>query len=215
MGMVCNWITSNYLPKQFWYFGLCVAAHVCSYTPIQTDDCLWSSPFELAYGKKPDWRNLIPMFCMSYVKHHCGSTIHCSTSDSQSTKCICVGQDIKSDGLLFYIPHTKQLISSSDYYLDPTIPSVPTFNLHYNDGIHFNFYHDCCETFRSPQFQPSDHVFITQDDGTSYLPATILATPDYPVTDYTVCLHDTLDDIQMSPLSVNDINPATVADTTS
>ena len=53
-------------------------------------------------------------------------------------KCILVGNDNKSDGQLFYLPHTKSLIGSADYKLDPTHPSGPIFQLQYNGGIQFN-----------------------------------------------------------------------------
>eukprot|EP00957_Ditylum_brightwellii_P075376 5727618-Ditylum_brightwellii.AAC.1 len=34
------------------YFGLHAAACVCNYMSIQTEDDLWSSPFEITYGVK-------------------------------------------------------------------------------------------------------------------------------------------------------------------
>ena len=34
MTMVCNWLTSNYLPQKFWYFALKMAAQVSNYMPI-------------------------------------------------------------------------------------------------------------------------------------------------------------------------------------
>eukprot|EP00957_Ditylum_brightwellii_P018926 1423285-Ditylum_brightwellii.AAC.1 len=66
MNMVRNWLTSNYLPKQFWYFGMRAAAQVANYMPIQTDEGKWTTPFEIIYKTKPDWRNLVPMFSLSY-----------------------------------------------------------------------------------------------------------------------------------------------------
>ena len=57
---------------------------------------------------------------------------------SQSVKCILVGNDNKSDGQLLYVPHTKSLIWSADYKLDPTHLSDPIFQLQYNGGIEFN-----------------------------------------------------------------------------
>eukprot|EP00957_Ditylum_brightwellii_P017184 1295366-Ditylum_brightwellii.AAC.1 len=38
MNMVRNWLTSNYLPKKFWYFGLKAAAQVSNYMPILRKD---------------------------------------------------------------------------------------------------------------------------------------------------------------------------------
>eukprot|EP00957_Ditylum_brightwellii_P202761 15331703-Ditylum_brightwellii.AAC.1 len=66
--MVQNWLTSNFLPKDFWYFGLYAAAQVSNYMPIQLEDGTWTTPYEQVYKVKPDWRNLVPMFSLAHVK---------------------------------------------------------------------------------------------------------------------------------------------------
>eukprot|EP00957_Ditylum_brightwellii_P063151 4793665-Ditylum_brightwellii.AAC.1 len=130
MNMVQNWLTSNYLPKKFWYFALRAAAQVSNYMPIQSDKGTWTTPFEQVFKQKTDWRNLVPMFSLSYLRRLRDNTGYRATADSQSIKAICVGNDKKSDRLLFYVPSSKSLISSSDYTLDPSIPSGPVFNLY-------------------------------------------------------------------------------------
>eukprot|EP00957_Ditylum_brightwellii_P016897 1274335-Ditylum_brightwellii.AAC.1 len=69
------------------------------------------------------------MFSLSYIKRNRDADGFRVTADSQSIKAICVGNNNKSNGLLFYLPQTKSLVSSSDYTLDPFIPSGPAFNL--------------------------------------------------------------------------------------
>ena len=45
-----------------------------------------------------------------------------------------MGNDPKSDGLLFYSPDFKSLIGSADYILDPVPPSGPVCNIPYDGG---------------------------------------------------------------------------------
>ena len=77
---------------------------------------------------------------------------------SQSIKCILVGNNNLSDGQLFYVPHTKIIIGSSDYKLDPTYPSGPMFQLHYDDGIQFNLYIPQSSDMRPPTLNIGDRV---------------------------------------------------------
>ena len=48
--------------------------------------------------------------------------------------------DKKSDGTLFYVPHTKIIIGSADYDLGPFHPSGPVFELTYDGGTQFNLH---------------------------------------------------------------------------
>eukprot|EP00957_Ditylum_brightwellii_P111835 8529907-Ditylum_brightwellii.AAC.1 len=73
------------------------AAQVSNYMPIQTDEGKWTTPFNLGHKVKPDWRNLVPMFSLAYVKRNRDSSGHRATADSQTIKAICVGNDKKSD----------------------------------------------------------------------------------------------------------------------
>ena len=50
-----------------------------------------------------------------------------------------MGIDPKSDTKLFYVLHTKSIIGSVDYDLDPSHPSGSVFGLIYDGGIQFNF----------------------------------------------------------------------------
>ena len=48
--MVRNWMISNLLPSEFWYFGLRYAVQVTNMMPATLSDGTVSTPFELAYG---------------------------------------------------------------------------------------------------------------------------------------------------------------------
>ena len=128
MSLARSWLTSNLLPTRFWYFAIRQAVQVHNYTPIKVDG-VDTTPHELLYGKKPDYRNLFPMFSLAYVKRRKDGKKHRTKAMSQTIRCICVGNDHKSDGRLFYVPHSKGLIGSADYVLDPVPPFRSTLQI--------------------------------------------------------------------------------------
>ena len=153
-----NWLTSNYLPKSFWYFAVRPATIVSNYMPLQLADRTWTSPFEQVYNVKPDWQNLVPMFSVAYVKRLRDADVSHNTSDSKTIHAICVGNDPDSDSLLFYLPHSCQCISSSDYTLDPSLPSGPGFGLHYDGKLHCQPFSPSSPTITPPVFSVNDTV---------------------------------------------------------
>ena len=52
--MVCNWITSNYLPWKFWYFSPKMAVQVYNYMPILFENDQWTTQQKQKYGTKPN-----------------------------------------------------------------------------------------------------------------------------------------------------------------
>ena len=76
----------------------------------------------------------------------------------QSINCILVGNDNLSDEQLFYVPHTKSIIVSSDYKLDPTHYSGPILQLQYNGDIQFNLYIPQSSDMRPHTFNMGDRI---------------------------------------------------------
>eukprot|EP00957_Ditylum_brightwellii_P032422 2456768-Ditylum_brightwellii.AAC.1 len=202
MNMVCNWLTSNYLPKKNWYFALRAAAQDSNYMPIQTEEGTWTTPFEMVFQQKPDWCNLVPMFSLSYR----------ATADSQSIKAICVGNDKKSDGLLFYIPLSKRLISSSDYTLDPTIPSGPVFNLYYDGCIGFNLYSPSSEQLHPLVYESGESIYYKTPEMELYEHSIILISPTEHNNIATIKNKTTQDILQVDITAITTLNPASVAE---
>jgi len=61
---------------------------------------------------------------------------------------IAMGRCRKSDGMIFYSPHSKELYISSDYKLDEGRHTPTAFHLPYNGGIFVGFYnHNHSSTF--------------------------------------------------------------------
>ena len=108
--MVSNWLTSNYLPRKFWYFAINMAIHVSNCMNILLENGQWTTPHEEKYGTKPDWCNLAPVFSFGYIRRNQYSNKQRATADSQSIMGICVGNDTKSYGLLFYLSTSKKLM---------------------------------------------------------------------------------------------------------
>ena len=75
--------------------------------PILLKNDQWTTPHKRKYGTKPDWRNLVPMFSLSYICRNRDGNKHQATADSQSIIGIYVDNDTKSDVLLFYLQTTK------------------------------------------------------------------------------------------------------------
>ena len=204
--MARSWLSAAGLPPKFWYFAIKRAAEISNYFPVLHNDTV-TTPFELAHRRKPDFRTLFPMFSLSYVRQT-------TNSDSsprhnfirQTTKCIAVGRDPTSDGLLFFNPKTNRTLSSADYRLDPSKPSGVAFRYPPSDTLHFHLHDSKSEDFRPPEFDMGDTVLVsTPDLNISNEKASVLSIPlsldDY----YTVqLLHDgtilQLNSTDMSPL---------------
>lgn len=160
MTLARSWLASHLLPTKFWYFAIKQAVQVCNYTPINVKN-KWTTAFELMYQQKPDYRNLMPLFSVAYVKRKRDGTTHRTKAMSQTLRCICVGNDPKSDGLLFYSPDFKSLIGSADYTLDPIPPSGPICNIPYDGGVQFDLQCDGDTVHRPPAYQLHDTVYCT------------------------------------------------------
>jgi hypothetical protein len=81
------------------------------------------------------------MFSVGFFKHlRDGQNHRSGISQSKSMQGIALGCCRKSDGMIFFCPHTKQLYTSSDYKLDEGRNTPNTFNLHYDGGIFVGLY---------------------------------------------------------------------------
>ena len=150
-GMARSYITDMQMPRCYWYWALRHAVHVANLLPC-TVNGLSTTPHELVYGVKPDFRTLFRLFSTGYFKHERDSTRdRDGIAESKSMCGIVIGRDRKSDGLLFYCPHTKHIYTSGDYKLDEGRNTPNTFNLKYEGGIFVGLYDSSPNT---PQVEP-------------------------------------------------------------
>ena len=164
--MARNWLTSNLLPSPYWYFAIKRACEVGNILPTLHIKNIITTPHELVFGSKADYRSLFPMFSLSYIKVPKRRQEDSNKWSSQTVKAIVVGRCPKSDGLLFYIPTSKQLISNGDgYKFDTSSPSGP----HFNEKFDSSFYMSTRASFeaaihRSPTYQSNEVVYVKNND---------------------------------------------------
>ena len=213
--MARNYMAEHLLPPEFWYFAIAYSTQASNYLPIKTDvPGVLTTPFFEAYGEKPDYRNLSPLFSTSYVKIY--ESGEGPTLVSQTIKAIIVGNDEKSDGKLFYNPSTKSLLGSSDYRLDTSHPSGPLFGLAYNGNFEFHLLDDSL-TSTPPCFDLLQEVYISpQHESSPGLLARVLNIPFHHSDAYSLQVVSTGDIIDVLEGSILPTNPnAPLPDTSS
>jgi hypothetical protein len=172
--MARNWLKSQLLPSNFWFFAVKRAVEISNILPVETKEGLIYTPYEHTYKKKVDFRNLFPMFSKAYVKittEKGGS--HKNKFSTQSLKVICVGKCPKSNSLLFYHPDSKQLISDADSHrFDKFSPSGPQFGLKY-DGSFMMTQKSDEQIHQSPTHELEDTAYIRINN--KIKPVTILS----------------------------------------
>ena len=118
--MARGWIASSLLLSSFWWYAMKRAVEVSNYLPIKVDNA-YSTPHTLAFGQKPDLRNLLPMFAVAHIRCYYDSDNKAiSNTDNQSTSDILLGRAEHSTSTFFYHPSTGRTIISDDFYLDET-----------------------------------------------------------------------------------------------
>ena len=185
-----SWLLSSLLPTKFWYHALKRAAEVSNYLPLTVNDTL-TTPFELVYKTKPDLRNLLPMFSVSYVRRSRDANTNRLTFHSTSIRCICLGRDDVSNQLEFFHPPTRQLLYSDDYIFDKHLCPGPTFNLDYDGGLYLLKYKDHQDEDNISPFPPNYAMFaLTSTSPDTYAPCKILRIPERYSDTYTVTYAD-------------------------
>ena len=100
------------------------------------------------------------MFSLGYIRRNRDSNKHRATANSKSIMGICVGNDPKSYGILFYLPTTKKIVGSADYRLDLTVPYGPVFGYSYDGGIGFNLYNTSTNATRPPSYEKEEQIYF-------------------------------------------------------
>jgi hypothetical protein len=177
VNMAHNWLTSAQLPCTYWYFAVKRACKISNIMPIQVNKTL-TTPFELVYNRKVDYRCLIPIFCTSYIKQHreTGSN-HKNKWLNKTLKCILVGKCPNSDSLLFYHPPSKQTLSCAEgYRFDTSTPAGPQFGERYEGDFIFNTKSALSAIHRPPSHEENKTVYYSDDNG-AYHSAKVLHVP--------------------------------------
>ena len=202
-----NYLVEHLLPSEYWFFAIQYAVQVSNYIPIKTTSNILTTPHFLAYNEKPDYRKLIPLFSMAYVKIY--QSGEGNNLESQTVKAILVGNDPKSDGRLFYNPHTKNFMSSSDYILNVSSPSGPIFNLNYEEPTSYNLYTESSVSTDKPAFDLSQVVYLSPSHTSQPLQkATVIDIPFKHNDPYTLQLATDSSIISVQPCHILPYNPS-------
>jgi hypothetical protein len=102
--------TDMQMPKACWDWALWQSVQAMNYLPF-TVESISTTPHELVYGVKPDLWVLFWMFSTGYFRHNCDSTeSRHGIGTSKTMQGIALGRCCKSDRMIFYSPHTKEII---------------------------------------------------------------------------------------------------------
>jgi hypothetical protein len=176
VAMARNRLASAELPSKFWFFAMKRAAEVCNYFPLQLEDNLWTTPFTLARGVKPDLRVLFKMFGLAEDRHERSGDTRLNKFESQSVPMIAVGRCPHSNGLQFYNPCNGTFTSSIDYHFQHNVTSGTHFNLKYQPGV-FIYRLDETNSVFAPKFHLDTHVHVHTHSPSST--ATVIGLPSY------------------------------------
>jgi dUTPase len=209
VNMSRNWLTSSLLPSTYWFFAVKRASEVCNIMPTSHLGSV-TTPFELVHKRKVDYRLLFPMFSSAFIKYRRADGSVKNKWVSQTLKCIVVGTCRTSNGLLFYHPQSKQLITCGDgYKFDTFSPSGPQFNEKFDGSFAMSTYHANQVVHQPHSFEISNKIFFKNPDSpSSYLSASILAQPHDEDSDpYTVQVTSTGAIIQLLASDLLDHDP--------
>ena len=180
--MARNWLASSLVPASFWWHAVKRAAEVSNYLPIKLNNT-YVTPHELVFGQKPDFQNLFPMFCVSYVDYKDPHTLNIQTA-----KTIVIGRSDISHSLEFYHPHTKRILTSAVYRVDETLTAGPSFGLNYDGDFYFHKFVNTSQQYIASKLEPKEKVNVMINSKTER--GTIITIPLHDNDIYTIQLAD-------------------------
>ena len=207
VSMTRNWLTSAQLPAKYWYFGIKRACEVLNMMPIKRFNKV-TTPYESVHGKKPDLRNLFPMFATAFIKRP-NEGGEGAKWKNKALKTILVGQCPNSDSQLFYHPPTKQLLSCADQYrIDTSSPSGPQFAESYDNSFVFNT-KSSLERIHEPLTHETNATkYYKTPDSDDYIEVTVISAPVNDDEDKYIVQHKISGDINEALSSeLHDSNP--------
>lgn len=147
------------------------------------------------------------MFSTAYIRYAREDGEEKNKWQSKTLKCILVGTSSTSDGLLFYHPPSKQLITCGDgYKLDTFSPAGPQFEEKYDGGFIFNTKGDEHHFHRPPSRELSETKYIIKHN--IYTPVKILNQPiDEERESYIVQEDESGDIIEVEGENIFDTDP--------
>jgi hypothetical protein len=110
------------LPRRYWFWALRDAVHRTNILPCRSNHKSTdvTTPFELFYGVKPDYRTLFKWGCAGFFHRATSPKGKPSKYELQTRTGIALGRSNHTNGMIFWDPVTARFNVSSEYKLDPT-----------------------------------------------------------------------------------------------
>ena len=105
--MARSYINDKQMPKLFWYWSIKHTSRIQNIFPIKYKD-KYTTPYELVFKEKPDYRQLLCLFSTIYFSHSKDNTKQRITQ-AHSLAGIVVGWSEQANRLMVYNPITKEL----------------------------------------------------------------------------------------------------------
>jgi deoxyuridine 5'-triphosphate nucleotidohydrolase len=217
VSMTRNWLTSSLLPTKYWFYGIKRACEVTNILPAPHVKKL-TTPHELVYKTKVDYRQLFPMFSIAYIKYAREGGGVKDKWKSRSLKCIAVGSCSRSNGLLFYHPPSKQVITCGNgYRFDTFSPAGPQFEERFDGNFVFSTQDTNSQVHQQPTHEQNTTVYIKDpNQPNKYNKAKILSIPVNENLDpYIVQLMESGDIQTIHTEDINDHDPSVDPEATS
>jgi hypothetical protein len=148
-----------------------------------------TTPFELFYGEKPDYRVLFKWGSVGYYRRCADSGIDCGNFDAQSNIELALGRSNQTNAMIFWDPATSRMNVSADYRLDPTGSITSSYpNIVYDGHISPLVLRGGGMNADKEPFPPGSSVTVLHEG--EHLPGKVLSVPLSDQTNYTVVLHD-------------------------
>ena len=137
--MARSFITDKQMPKSFWFWAIKHASRIHNIFPVKYKN-KYTTPHELVFKKRPDYRQLFRLFSTAYFSHTKDNTKSRTNTQAHSMAGIAVGWSDVANGLLIYNPITKELYTTSIYKIDEHQQTQSYFNLPYDGGMFSGLY---------------------------------------------------------------------------
>jgi hypothetical protein len=185
-GMARGLLAEAQRPKHYWFWAIHEAVLRMNLLPVQVPQSnvtkASSTPHELFYGSKPNYRVIFHWSSYGYYhRPQDGGRGQRTKYESKGFTGIALGRSDVSNALVFYNPTLQKFSTSADYLLDSNKSICLAFpSLHYDGGLHIRLYSDPKEDTLEP-YPIGSPVFAqlstTADGDKMIAPGTVVQIP--------------------------------------
>ena len=126
--MVQSYVNDKLMPRFFYFWAIRHASRIQNIFPIKMNDHL-TTPHELVYKTKPDYRQLFHLFSTAFFTHTKDNVKARTNVQSYTMAGIAVGYSEIANGMEIYNPLTKELYTTSRFKLDEHHSMKTYFNI--------------------------------------------------------------------------------------